>query len=551
MAYIEPNSIIMLCRGVPLEPDYTHTVWFNDAGAQQFAIGSRAKYTLQPNTYQRVNKNTCRVGLKADLLYDCNYMAFQNTNFGTKWFYAFIVEVNYVNNECTEIVYEIDSFQSYLFDIYIGDCFVEREHTITDELGANIIEEGLNVGDYVYDDYRSLKSFGSINFQDTGVMVMDSNDTDGGRFYGDSFQGVFLKFFEQSDVNALKTLLHSYNLKPEVIVDMYMCPNFGIQTINDHIVGTIPTQAEARFTAITGEEMFGNYKPKNKKMYTAPYMFFHCDNGSGDALNLRYELFANFRPSLQFYMSYLPPVSVVAFPKGYKGTNAGGGLDPGQSMNAESISLRGWGECSWSANNYKLGVLSTIVKEGMGMAGTVMGGIFPSTTTSVGEHIKNVEKTNKKGETLWNTDTKSTYASQTTRDMGGEGIASVGQSIGNVFRSVLSSGITTQGTPNGGTALACGNDLDFYIGRCRITEDYARTIDDYFTMYGYKVNKLKRPEINTRPHWNYVKVSYADIHGNAPAEHIENMKRALVRGITFWKSMSEVGDYHNYDNSPY
>ena len=551
MAYIEPNSVIMLCRGVPLEPDYTHTVWFNDAGAQQFAIGSRAKYTLQPNTYQRVNKNTCRVGLKADLLYDCNYMAFQNTNFGTKWFYAFIVEVNYVNNECTEIVYEIDSFQSYLFDIYIGDCFVEREHTITDELGANIIEEGLSVGDYVYDDYRALKSYGQMNFQDTGVMVMDAYQTDGGKFYGDSFQGVFLRFYQQSEENALKTLLHGYNLTPEVIVDMYMCPNFGISTIGDHVVNTIPTQAEMKFTAITGDEYFGNYKPKNKKMYTAPYMFFHCDNGSGDALNLRYELFADFKPSLQFYMSYLPPVSVVAFPKGYKGTSASGGLSAGQSLNCESISLRGWGECSWSANNYKLGVLSTIVKEGMGVAGSVMGTMMPTVSTTVGKFTNETRAVGMNEKGVGGLMSFNTHDYQTNTVHGGGGtIADVSNSIGNVFRSVLSSGITTTGTPNGGSALACGNDLDFYVGRCRITEDYARTIDNYFTMFGYKVNKLKRPEINSRPHWNYVKVTYADVHGNAPADHIENIKNAMMRGITFWKSMSEVGDY-NYDNSPY
>lgn len=54
-----------------------------------------------------------RVEKKAEDLYDCNYLAFQNTSFGSKWFYAFITSVEYVNNITSEITFEIDVLQTY------------------------------------------------------------------------------------------------------------------------------------------------------------------------------------------------------------------------------------------------------------------------------------------------------------------------------------------------------------------------------------------------------------------------------------------------------
>lgn len=76
-----------------------------------------AKHSLTAQTYQRVNKGTMRVGLSADSCYDCNYLMFQNSGFGSKWFYAFITSVEYVNNAVTEITFEIDVMQTWFLII--------------------------------------------------------------------------------------------------------------------------------------------------------------------------------------------------------------------------------------------------------------------------------------------------------------------------------------------------------------------------------------------------------------------------------------------------
>ena len=97
--YIAPGTAVRLLRNIPLDSTYNHTIYFGSRSAQTSYFSSMAKYSLNEYTYQRVKRGVIRVGIVADNLYDCNYVMFQNSNFGSKWFYAFIKSVEYVNNE--------------------------------------------------------------------------------------------------------------------------------------------------------------------------------------------------------------------------------------------------------------------------------------------------------------------------------------------------------------------------------------------------------------------------------------------------------------------
>ena len=120
--YIVPNSNVKIYKDVPLDNTYNHTLYFsslNEQNAYFHGNPSILKYNLTSQSYQRVVKGSMRVAIKSDNLYDCNYLAFQNASFGIKWFYAFITSVEYVNNETSEITFEIDSLQTYLFDVQL------------------------------------------------------------------------------------------------------------------------------------------------------------------------------------------------------------------------------------------------------------------------------------------------------------------------------------------------------------------------------------------------------------------------------------------------
>lgn len=182
--YIEPNTTIRILKDCPLDTTYDHTVFFKAKAEQTTYFSSLTKYTLNNQTYQRVNKNTMRVQYKADDLYDCNYIMFQNTNFGNKWFYAFIKSVEYVNNITCQVEYEIDVMQTWFFDYTLGQCFVEREHSATDVAGDNTVPENLELGDYVSEDFDASGVLGekSIvvaatfdeNYQDVGGTIYSS-----------------------------------------------------------------------------------------------------------------------------------------------------------------------------------------------------------------------------------------------------------------------------------------------------------------------------------------------------------------------------------------
>lgn len=126
--YIQPQTNIRILKNVPLDTTYGHTIYFSDASSQQTYFTGKQKYNLGNYTYQRVKKGVARVGIKSDNLYDCNYMMFQNTSYGTKWFYAFITSVEFVNNECSEITFELDVMQTW-FSIMTWSTLLLRGNT--------------------------------------------------------------------------------------------------------------------------------------------------------------------------------------------------------------------------------------------------------------------------------------------------------------------------------------------------------------------------------------------------------------------------------------
>lgn len=145
--YIAPNTTIRLLRGVPLDNDYTNTIHFASAGAQSAHFsGSYTTKVFTAQTYQRVRKGVLRLAVLADEIYDYNYMMFQNTSYGSKWFYAFITKVEYINNSVSEITYELDVMQTWFFDMVRLPSYVERETTIADVIGGNIAPEPVDIG---------------------------------------------------------------------------------------------------------------------------------------------------------------------------------------------------------------------------------------------------------------------------------------------------------------------------------------------------------------------------------------------------------------------
>lgn len=80
--------------------------------------------------------------------------------------------------------------------------------------------------------------------------------------------------------------------------------------------------------------------------------------------------------------------------------------------------------------------------------------------------------------------------------------------------------------------------------RCmRAKTEYLKTIDDFFSMFGYKVNLVKVPNLTGRQNWNYVKTIDCNITGNIPQMDLLEIKNMFDVGVTLWHNPSTFLDY--------
>ena len=156
MTYIQPDSIIDLYSGIPLDPDYNDTVYFATS-AEQTKYFNETDHLVQRLTevsYVRRSKNTIRFTPNnwSNIIH-CNYLRFSNTRFENKWFYAFITKCEYINNSTCEITFSIDVMQTWFFgengQTGIKKSFVIRQHDQYDGIGNNIEPEPIELSEYV------------------------------------------------------------------------------------------------------------------------------------------------------------------------------------------------------------------------------------------------------------------------------------------------------------------------------------------------------------------------------------------------------------------
>jgi hypothetical protein len=95
----------------------------------------------------------------------------------------------------------------------------------------------------------------------------------------------------------------------------------------------------------------------------------------------------------------------------------------------------------------------------------------------------------------------------------------------------------------GNTYFDYGNGINgLYIVKKQITFEHRQRLSEFFQMFGYKVNRLKIPNLKTRQHFNYVETIGANIKGNIPHEYLERIKNVFNNGVTIWHG-DYVGDY--------
>lgn len=530
---IAPGTNVRILKNCPLDTTYTHTIYFASASAQQAYFLGLTKHALSSFTYQRTTPTKLRVGVAAEALYDCNYLMWQNTSFGTKWFYAFIVSVEYINNQCSEITFEIDVIQTWLFDYHVQQTYVDRCHTGSDLIGENIQPESIEVGEYIlnsYDDVEQLKQLTTVvaiagdptSDDGGGGTGDDDQDPDHGpgveggvtratatavhgSLYDNVYGGCTLYNYDLAvDVNSL---LSEYVASPDAIVDIYTAPRFCAHNNEGPLDGNTPAMLAVHPGGVTTTQSLDGYIPHNCKLYTYPYNFLHVDNASGSSLALRYEFFGNSSDPVLFITGKVTqPIIVTLRPSNYKGSGSE------HNMN-EVLELKNYPQCSWSMDAYKVWVAQNKFE----IASTVF-----NTLSSVGGAVVGGP---------------AAMAGAAGRQLG-----EVQSLIGQAYKASIAADIT-RGTANGGNANCPSLKHTFYYGRASVSKNYAKMIDSYFDMFGYHVGDIRPYFPNARPHWTYIRTVGVNPTGSVPADDMKKICQIYDSGITWWMNGSEVGDY--------
>lgn len=542
-----PSSTIYLCN-VPIDNTYKNQLRFKTRDEQIQYFASRVTATFA--NYLTVRKtnadgsmvSSVKVERNIDDLYNCNYMYYQNKNHGDRYFFAFITKLIYINEGTTEIVFECDVWQTWFKDITLLDSFVVREHSATDEIGDNVIPEPFNYSDYTY---SKLPKTTKLNDGSSwGYLIASSEalgmETFAGKIMSGVYQGLYFYYFKTAaEVNGF---VEQAGDETDCIVSISLIPSFSVSknTVEDNGYMHLSNDPACELVEIDLNSFaytFDGYTPYNKKMFTSPFVNLIVTNHSGSEKEYNIEDFSppfgttvpssgsssfiNPGCDIGFVMrgdvSISP--SVILYPVKYKGVS--------QNID-EGIYIGGFPQCSTNTDSFKLWLAKnqyTPAVDLLSIGGSMLGLALAPATGGASAAV-----------------TAGVFVGSASH---------VANRINDAYQATK----TPNRTNNGNTKnnLLTGMDyncFEFFIRT--VKRDFAETVDQYFTMFGYKSNKVKNINIFSRPYYNYIETQNVNITGGIPDDDMVKIKKMFDSGVTFWNPNASLFNYNmdEQDNRP-
>lgn len=527
MINIIPQSEVRLLK-TPLEKDSEHTLNFSTINDQTAYFLTKVIKSYTDFTYIR-EQQAIVVPENYDQIYTCNYLMYKNNGFNNKYFYAFITKMEYVSENSTRIYFEIDSFQTWYFQINMNQVFIEREHVSDDTIGLHTVPETLEHGEYVQaTNYTRTNFIGNPCICIEATRLIGLGNISGGSIQNKIFSGTIKYLFKDDQTSyawgTANEFLKQFDSEGygESITGIYMIPakytNYAtwheIRTGSGLYYGRLNSDHNnipfdfGDFTATTPSTLAGNYTPVNNKLYCFPYRYCLISNSAGTEVPMHYENFENNSPVFQIQGAITPGCSIKMTPLNYKGVS----YNFDESIDSGKLPI-----CSWSSDMYTNWLTQTSVNR---------------TLTEVGGIIKAVAG----GAQI--------IAGDTTG-----GLSNIGSGIGDIKNNLLEkyehSFMPSQakGNVNSGDINFSTGNTDFIFYHYSIKPEYSRIIDEFFTKYGYQVNRLKTPEINSRRNFNYIKTIDCNFTGDIPQEDLQKIKDIFNKGVTIWHNAENFLNY--------
>jgi hypothetical protein len=595
-----------------LDNRYIHTLYFNSVESQTSFFANKVRVRFTKQSYQRANIGTLRIRTGYDSISGLNYLRFRNTPSNdvspqarsNMWYYAFINSCTYINEQVTEVHYEIDEMQTWFIHSNALPCLVLREHTNNDTPALNLEAEPF--GSEIYDsdllktdehtnsDMSLVITASNVSFNKLTVYTQN-NYTDG--FYNPTT--LMVKPIPQGTDSEIKEQLGEYTKqlfdwikgfydsdsgeqvtpKGDILsVRMFYTDYANLYTMPDtpNVQSEDGSQKHYRLTVNKPTE-YDNFVPQNKKMLTYPFSFLVCTSGAGSAQQYKWEYFDGNSANFDSYGCVTGEPIVSYIPLDYEG----------QTENIDQrFSITDFPMCPFSYDAFQAWMASSApsVAKNARDLGMISGGVTIATSLVsiatglyLGAQVPNSiimnEELDKMIAYRGIANSVSSYSSASNV------ISSALQSEANIataqlakFNNALAQAPKVSGIIGGalgmysayknyeytfanakyqprvvvghsGGSQLFGSRLPqtrFY--HAHIRDDEAKRVDEQLTMYGYATNRVKVPNFSGRRYWNFVKTQGCTVSGNAPGDSLSAIGKILDSGITFWHG-DYVGNY--------
>ena len=304
---------------------------------------------------------------------------------------------------------------------------------------------------------------------------------------------------------------------------------------------------------IQSDSAFGSYTPKNYKLYGYPYNYFIVDNNENDKKTFIPQ-FVNddiVDTGIKFkFMSSVLNQVVHIYPTNYIIAEPTYGLSKTIGVEVPYITsaYKDWLANSEIARNLAIG------QHKVNSMVNIVGGTFGS----VNELDTNTYDTGK----VKRIGKHAGDAKMRTEVLGTGGlIANAAKSTGKAMLSSYNfiTNLTQQKAqmaeiaPSfvgslGGNMSFITNRLGFKITNMRIGAGVAKRIDDYFSVFGYKISDWQVPQLKVRANWTFIKTAGCAVTGNIPKDFESAIDQIFDNGITFWANTSNFMNYGDFSN---
>lgn len=304
------------------------------------------------------------------------------------------------------------------------------------------------------------------------------------------------------------------------------------------------------------DHMRNSYKPKNNKLFSYPYSALKIIGYGGES-ELKYELFpedVHFGIVSKFFAG----ASIQLYPVNYEGI-----LDAyGDGVTGQPLPIFPYTKDQymneWNANmntrndtiiamneNKNLKQVATVVSGISGLANTALttSGLSKVGTSDGGINKGSIISGTIQGITKAGETGISMYANKLEYN---QGLRAMSAQLKDT--EARPSSIANQNASPSIPAVMKDAVVPF-VQRVSIREVFAKKIDEFFSRYGYTVNRVGVPNIKSRPAFNFLRCTEAHVDGDIPNEDLLEIKAVLEHGVTFWHN-HDVGNYNLANPAP-